>query len=209
MRITGYDKERRLRFVENFRRVSTSRVHFSLIDQAFIREAYFNTDDKAIVSTIIAMAKKLSMTTVADGMENSDIWAFLEEEELPSNDKKEICQIPLNVTYDFGQNLMVLRPRRKKADGKEYDFKRDAAVPLFGDVPEKLKEKTVLNKAPYRIPQAHQEQLCVAIKEMLDAGVISRSKSVFNSTLIIVPKPGSVKVRVSLDLRGLNDVTAP
>lgn len=68
---------------------------------------------------------------------------FLEEEELPSNDKKEICQIPLNVTYDFGQNLMVLRPRRKKADGKEYDFKRDAAVPLFGDVPEKLEEKTV------------------------------------------------------------------
>jgi len=50
------------------------------IDQAFIREAYFNTDDKAIVSTIIAMAKKLSMTTVAEGIENSDILSFLEEE---------------------------------------------------------------------------------------------------------------------------------
>tara|TARA_R110002096_G_scaffold14761_17_gene52038 strand:- start:775 stop:4077 length:3303 start_codon:yes stop_codon:yes gene_type:complete len=67
--------------------------------------------------------------------------AFLEQEELPSNDKKEIVQIPLNVTYDFGQNLMVLRPRRKKADGREYDFKRDAAVPMFGEVPEKLREK--------------------------------------------------------------------
>ena len=69
--------------------------------------------------------------------------AFLEEEELPSNDKKEVFQIPLNVTYDFGQNLMVLRPRRKKANGKEYDFKRDAAVPKFGEVPDKLREKII------------------------------------------------------------------
>ena len=69
--------------------------------------------------------------------------AFLEEEELPSNDKKEVFQIPLNVTYDFGQNLMVLRPRRKKANGKEYDFKRDAAVPMFGEVPDKLREKII------------------------------------------------------------------
>lgn len=68
---------------------------------------------------------------------------FLEEEELPSNDRKEIIRIPLNVTYDFGQNLMVLRPRRKKADGKEYDFKRDAAVPSFGNVPSKLRDKII------------------------------------------------------------------
>ena len=44
--------------------------------------------------------------------------AFLEEEELPSNDKKDIFQIPLNVTYDFGLNLMVLRPRRKRGRRK-------------------------------------------------------------------------------------------
>ena len=69
--------------------------------------------------------------------------AFLEEEELPSNDKKEIIQIPLNVTYDFGQQLMVLRPRRKKDDGREYDFKRDGAVPMFGEVPQKLREKII------------------------------------------------------------------
>ena len=77
----------------------------------------------------------------ADFMERFRV--FLEEEELPSNDKKEIIRIPLNVTYDFGQNLMVLRPRRKKADDKEYDFKRDAAVPSFGAVPDKLREKII------------------------------------------------------------------
>ncbi|WP_306253497.1 DEAD/DEAH box helicase [Parvularcula sp. IMCC14364] len=69
--------------------------------------------------------------------------AFLKEEELPSNDKKEVFPIRLNVTYDFGQNLMVLRPRRKKSNGKEYDFKRDAAVPMFGEVPDKLREKII------------------------------------------------------------------
>ena len=90
----------------------------------------------------IQFAETLNVFGVeADFMER--FRAFLQEEELPSNDKKEIFQIPLNVTYDFGQNLMVLRPRRKKADGKEYDFKRDAAVPTFGEVPEKLREKIV------------------------------------------------------------------
>ena len=81
--------------------------------------------------------------------------SFLEAEELPSNDKKEIVQIPLNTTYDFGQNLMVLRPRRKKADGKEFDFKRDAAVPIFGEVPEKLRDKAIIIDWYPRIQALH------------------------------------------------------
>ena len=81
--------------------------------------------------------------------------SFLEAEELPSNDKKEIVQIPLNTTYDFGQNLMVLRPRRKKADGKEFDFKRDAAVPVFGELPEKLRDKAIIIDWYPRIQALH------------------------------------------------------
>lgn len=68
---------------------------------------------------------------------------FLEAEELPSNDKKEIIRIPLNVTYDFGQKLQILRPKRKRSDGKEYDYKRDGAVPNFGEIPDKTREKTI------------------------------------------------------------------
>ena len=56
---------------------------------------------------------------------------FLEEEELPS--QKEVYTVPLNVTYDFGKKLKVLRPRRKDSNDNEYDFKRDAKVPSFDD----------------------------------------------------------------------------
>ena len=68
---------------------------------------------------------------------------FLEEEELPTNDQKQVYTVPLTVTYDFGKRLKVLRPKRKSGDGREYDFKRDGAVPAFGVVPDKLTEKII------------------------------------------------------------------
>ena len=68
---------------------------------------------------------------------------FLEEEELPRNDQKQVFTVPLTVTYDFGQHLKVLRPRRKRNDGREYDFKRDGAVPTLTVVPEKIRQKCV------------------------------------------------------------------
>ena len=59
---------------------------------------------------------------------------FLEAEELPSNDQKAVYTVPLNITYDFGKALKVLRPRKKDGNGNEYDFKKDAKVPTFGDI---------------------------------------------------------------------------
>ena len=68
---------------------------------------------------------------------------FLEEEELPSNDQKNVFTVPLNITYDFGKNLKVLRPRKKDKDGHEYSFKRDGRIPEFGHIPLKLQEKQI------------------------------------------------------------------
>jgi hypothetical protein len=68
---------------------------------------------------------------------------FLEEEELPRNDQKQVFAVPLTVTYDFGQRLKVLRPRKKRGDGREYDFKRDGAVPALTIIPEKIRQKGV------------------------------------------------------------------
>jgi type III restriction/modification enzyme restriction subunit len=68
---------------------------------------------------------------------------FLKEEGLPGNDSKHAFQIPMNVTYDFGQNLKVVRPKRKDGAGREYNFNRDGAMPLFGSVPEWLTKNRV------------------------------------------------------------------
>jgi hypothetical protein len=69
---------------------------------------------------------------------------FLKEEGLPGNERRKIITIPLNVTFDFGKKLKILRPKRKASDGKEYDFKKDAPVPAVGDIPNYLTHNTVV-----------------------------------------------------------------
>ena len=68
---------------------------------------------------------------------------FLKEEGLPGNDNKKTFQIPMNMTYDFGHKLKVLRPKRKTSDGKEYNFNRDGAMPIFGKVPDYLTKNRI------------------------------------------------------------------
>ena len=69
---------------------------------------------------------------------------FLKEEGLPGNERRKIITIPLNVTYDFGKKLKILRPKRKASDGQEYDFKKDGPVPTIGNIPEYLTHNTVV-----------------------------------------------------------------
>lgn len=50
------------------------------IDQSFIRDASKDPNDKAIVSTIISMAKHLNMVTVAEGIEDKNVLHHLTRE---------------------------------------------------------------------------------------------------------------------------------
>ncbi len=69
---------------------------------------------------------------------------MLADEGLPGNERRVERSIPMNVVYDFGKHLMVLAPRIKKADGREYDFALDAPLPvLAAKVPDKLKKTPV------------------------------------------------------------------
>jgi len=68
----------------------------------------------------------------------------LADEGLPGNERRVEKIIPMNVVYDFGKRLMVLAPKTKKTDGREYDFALDAALPVLNaDVPAKLKQTPV------------------------------------------------------------------
>ena len=58
---------------------------------------------------------------------------FLTKEGLPGNERFKRFKIPLNVTYDFGKKLSVLRPKRKTQEGREYDFHLDDAAITIGD----------------------------------------------------------------------------
>ena len=69
---------------------------------------------------------------------------YLEEEGLPGNDRKETFKIPLNVTYDFGRSLKVLKPKKKLSDGRDWDFKKDAPVPTIYTAPKYIKDNKVI-----------------------------------------------------------------
>jgi len=69
---------------------------------------------------------------------------MLADEGLPGNERRVEKIIPMNVVYGFGKRLMVLAPKTKKSDGREYDFALDAALPVLNaDVPAKLKQTPV------------------------------------------------------------------
>ncbi len=69
---------------------------------------------------------------------------FLKEEGLPGNERRRIFTIPLNVTYDAGKKLKILRPKKKASDGREYDFKKDARVPTLGEIPDYMTQNNVV-----------------------------------------------------------------
>ena len=83
---------------------------------------------------------------------------FLKEEGLPGNERRTLITIPLNVTYNFGKRLKILRPKRKRSDGKEYDFKKDAPVPNMGEVPGYLTDHPVVADWYPRIQSLHSRQ---------------------------------------------------
>ncbi len=70
--------------------------------------------------------------------------AFLEDEGLPGNESHKTFQVPLNVTYDFGKKLKILRPKRKQTDGSEYEFKKDGPAPTLGAIPKYFNVNSVV-----------------------------------------------------------------
>ena len=98
---------------------------------------------------------------------------FLKDEGLPGNDSKEVFRIPMNVTYDFGQQLKVIRPKLKAKDGREYNFNRDGAMPLFGGVPDYLTKNRI------EVDWYPKIQSIVSSTTRLAGAVILRHEAVF------------------------------
>lgn len=90
---------------------------------------------------------------------------YLKKEGLPGNERREVFTIPLNVTYDFGKKLKILRPKRKSSDGREYDFKKDGPVPSVGRVPEYLQKNQVTVDWYPRIQTVKSSGASVAVKK--------------------------------------------
>jgi hypothetical protein len=56
---------------------------------------------------------------------------YLAEEGLPGNERKEVVEMPMHTTRDFGKRLKVLRPKELPGAKREYSFKLDAPLPIL------------------------------------------------------------------------------
>ena len=72
----------------------------------------------------------------------------------------------------------------------------------------KLMENRIVNKPQYRIPHSKKEELDKCIQNMLKEGIIKRSKSPYNSPLIVIQKSNG-EIRPVIDYREINKITQP
>jgi diguanylate cyclase (GGDEF)-like protein len=88
-------------------------VHTLKIDRTFITDILENTKDQAITESIIALGHKLGLSVLAEGIENAEVWARLN-----------------NLDCDEGQGYHLARPM-PSTDLLQWITARDAANPTI------------------------------------------------------------------------------
>lgn len=128
-------------------------------DWSLKRSGYSNINDRP---SFIEELETLNVFGIqADFMEK--FRDFLKDEGLPGNERREIFEIPLKITYDFGKKLKALQPKLKASDGREYDFKKDGAVPTIGIIPEYIKLNRVVIDWYPRIQALQSRETSLAV----------------------------------------------
>ncbi|OJA05604.1 bifunctional diguanylate cyclase/phosphodiesterase [Halomonas sp. QHL1] len=74
------------------------------IDQSFVRNLHGDTDDKAIVQTIIAMGRSLGLQVIAEGVENLEHWRYLNEHQCHAFQGYYFCK-PVSATEMVQRSL--------------------------------------------------------------------------------------------------------
>ncbi|KAF0721999.1 Retrovirus-related Pol polyprotein, partial [Aphis craccivora] len=73
------------------------------------------------------------------------------------------------------------------------------------------KDQPPISRWPYRLPHAQQDEINMQIKKLEDNDIIEKSRSPWNSPLLLVRKKidnsGKQKFRIVVDFRALNEVT--
>ncbi len=70
---------------------------------------------------------------------------FLKDEGLPGNEHPNTLKIPLIVDREEIKGLKIVRQRTKSVGNDFYDFRKDAAVPTVGEIPDYLRKRQIVS----------------------------------------------------------------
>ena len=86
---------------------------------------------------------------------------------------------------------------------------KPASIPPFGLQVDKQKWEVFKNRGPVRVQSTvKQIEIHKQVQEMLEAGIIEKSKAAYYSQIILTPKPDGT-FRFCVDYRRMNDATEP
>ena len=118
--------------------------------------------------------------------------------------------VPHESVNDIRMDSLLTEEQKQQLNDlcKEFDD-------VLTDVPGRtsvIEHKVVLNsetpvyKRPYTMPYAVREKVEQEVKNMLNAGIVEKSKSAYGAPIVVVQKKDA-SMRLCIDYRGLNEIT--
>ena len=115
----------------------------------------------------------------------------LSESDLKESEKEELNDLIKRYRDVFAVNMSELGT----AAGIEADIQVDSSK--------------IINQRQYNIPQALRPIMQKQLDNMLEAGLIKRSQSEYNSPILLIPKQTAGEYRLCVDLREINKIVRP
>ena len=135
---------------------------------------------------------------------------YSKEEDFAYEDIENPLLVPHESVNDIRMDSLLTEEQKKQLNDlcKEFDD-------VLTDVPGRtsvIEHKVVLNsetpvyKRPYTMPYAVREKVEQEVKNMLNAGIVEKSKSAYGAPIVVVQKKDA-SMRLCIDYRGLNEIT--
>ena len=132
------------------------------------------------------------------------------EEDFAYEDIENPLLVPHESVNDIRMDSLLTEEQKQQLKDlcKEFDD-------VLTDVPGRtsvIEHKVVLNsetpvyKRPYTMPYAVREKVEQEVKNMLNAGIVEKSKSAYGAPIVVVQKKDA-SMRLCIDYRGLNEIT--
>ena len=132
------------------------------------------------------------------------------EEDFAYEDIENPLLVPHESVNDIRMDSLLTEGQKQQLNDlcKEFDD-------VLTDVPGRtsvIEHKVVLNsetpvyKRPYTMPYAVRKKVEQEVKNMLNAGIVEKSKSAYGAPIVVVQKKDT-SMRLCIDYRGLNEIT--